>query len=200
MFNNLLIDALAAARGGMLLSVEFRGEGAGFCFAVEIDAEPYRRIAEFVSKRQRFKAAAIQPKLYRGQAFRQRVLLEDRQFHRERCWLQAGLHRFHTARRGRRSAPASAAVAFGGTFAKSGPSPSAIVGCAMTASRSRWYGRPPSITVCTTAMTSPASAPIIVKPRMRSSPPISAFMNPCVSRVVCVRNTALVDNRATRAP
>jgi hypothetical protein len=30
----------------------------------------------------------------------------------------------------------------------------------MTASRSRWYGKPASIAVCTAVMTSPASAPI----------------------------------------
>jgi len=56
----------------------------------------------------------------------------------------------------------------GGTFEKSEPSPSPIVGCARMASRSLGYGRPASIAVCTAAMTSPASAPIIVKPRMRS--------------------------------
>src|SRR5215472_5027343 len=70
----------------------------------------------------------------------------------------------------------------GGTFAKRSPSPSAIVGCARIASRSHGYGRSASIAVCTTAMTSPASAPIIVKPRMRSSlAPTRTFMKPCVS-------------------
>ena len=34
----------------------------------------------------------------------------------------------------------------------------------MTASRSRWYASPANIAVCTAAMTSPASEPIIVKP------------------------------------
>src|SRR5215469_8638862 len=61
------------------------------------------------------------------------------------------------------------------------------------ASRSLGYGRSASIAVCTTAMTSPASAPIMVKPRIRSSLPATrAFMNPCVSSVVSVRRTALV--------
>ena len=43
-----------------------------------------------------------------------------------------------------------------GTFEKSGPRPSAIVGCAITASRSLGYGRSASIAVCTAVMTSPA--------------------------------------------
>src|SRR5262245_60802523 len=61
------------------------------------------------------------------------------------------------------------------------------------ASRSLGYGRSASIAVCTTAMTSPASAPIMAKPRIRSSLPATrAFMNPCVSSVVSVRRTALV--------
>ncbi|MGA8172297.1 MAG: hypothetical protein WB816_15905 [Methylocystis sp.] len=34
---------------------------------------------------------------------------------------------------------------------------------------------------------------------MRSSPPTSAYMKPCVSPVVAVRNTALIGNFATRA-
>lgn len=55
-----------------------------------------------------------------------------------------------------------------GTFEKSEPSPSAIVGCARIASRRHVYGMPAKIAVCTVAMTSPASRPIIVKPRMRS--------------------------------
>src|SRR5271166_696162 len=49
-----------------------------------------------------------------------------------------------------------------GTFEKSGPNPSAIVRCAITASRSFGYGRFASIAVCTAAMTSPASEPVIV--------------------------------------
>src|SRR6266446_7824275 len=52
----------------------------------------------------------------------------------------------------------------GGTFEKSGPSPSAIVGWTRTASRSLQYGKFASIAVCTAAKTSPASEPIIVKP------------------------------------
>src|SRR5215471_12622860 len=71
-------------------------------------------------------------------------------------------------------------------FSNSGPSPSAIVGCVRMASRSIGYGRPANIAVCTTAMTSPASTPIIENPRMRSSPPTRAFMNPCVSSVVSI--------------
>src|SRR5215831_14471761 len=86
----------------------------------------------------------------------------------------------------------------GGTFEKSGSSPSSIVGCARTASRSLEYGRFASIAVCTAAMTSPASEPIIVKPRIRSSSPTRAFMKPCLSSVVCVRSTALIGSLATR--
>src|SRR5215472_455320 len=71
-------------------------------------------------------------------------------------------------------------------FSNSGPSPPAIVGCVRMASRSIGYGRPANIAVCTTAMTSPASTPIIENPRMRSSPPTRAFMNPCVSSVVSI--------------
>ena len=67
------------------------------------------------------------------------------------------------------------------------------------ASRSLGYGRSASIAVCTTAMTSPPSAPIMVKPRIRSSLPATrAFMNPCVSSVVSVRRTALVGTLGTR--
>jgi hypothetical protein len=67
------------------------------------------------------------------------------------------------------------------------------------ASRSRQYGRSATIAVCTAATTSPASAPIIVKPRMRSSfAPTIALMRPCFSPVACARNTALVGSLATR--
>ena len=67
------------------------------------------------------------------------------------------------------------------------------------ASRSLGYGRSANIAVCTTAMTSPPSAPIMVKPRIRSSLPATrAFMNPCVSSVVSVRRTALVASLGTR--
>src|SRR5215469_2209920 len=86
-----------------------------------------------------------------------------------------------------------------GTFAKSCPRPSAIVGCAMTASRSFANRKPAIIAVCTTVMTSPASAPIIVKPRMRSSLPTRTFMKPCVSSVVSARKTELMGSFATRA-
>src|SRR6516225_3754341 len=49
-------------------------------------------------------------------------------------------------------------------------------------------------------MTSPASAPIIVKPRMRSSlAPTRTFIKPCVSSVVAVRRTAFIGSFATRA-
>ena len=69
----------------------------------------------------------------------------------------------------------------------------------MTASRSFGYGSPASIAVCITAMTSPASAPIIVKPRMRSSfAPTRTFMKPCVSSVASRRSTALIGNLPTR--
>ena len=58
----------------------------------------------------------------------------------------------------------------------------------MMASRSFGYGSPASIAVCIAAMTSPASAPIIVKPRMRSSfAPTRTFMKPCVSSVASRR-------------
>jgi hypothetical protein len=56
--------------------------------------------------------------------------------------------------------------------------PSAIVGWAGAALASPEYGSPAIIAVCTAAITSPAVAPIIVKPRMRSSfsPSIHAEM------------------------
>src|SRR5262245_29024499 len=48
-------------------------------------------------------------------------------------------------------------------------------------------------------MTSPASAPIMVKPRMRSlSRPTIVFMKPCFSSVASVRKTALIGSLATR--
>ena len=68
----------------------------------------------------------------------------------------------------------------------------------MTASRRRGYGSFASMAVCTTAMTSPASEPIIVKPTMQSSASTRAFMNPCFSSVASVRRTALIGSRATR--
>jgi len=49
------------------------------------------------------------------------------------------------------------------------------------------------------AMTSPASAPNIVKPRMRSlSAATSAFIKPRVSEVVRARNTAMIGSFAMR--
>ena len=58
---------------------------------------------------------------------------------------------------------------------------------------------PAIIAVCTTAMTSPALAPIIVKPRMRSrSASTSAFMKPRVCEIVRDRNNATIGNFATR--
>ena len=58
---------------------------------------------------------------------------------------------------------------------------------------------PANIAVCTTAMTSPASGPSIVKPRMRSlCASTSAFIKPCVSAIVRVRSTALIGSVATR--
>jgi hypothetical protein len=57
-----------------------------------------------------------------------------------------------------------------GTDENRAASPSAIVGWVKTASRSAVYGRPAIIATWTTAITSPASAPNAVKPRMRSPP------------------------------
>ena len=55
------------------------------------------------------------------------------------------------------------------------------------------------IAVCIAAVTSPASEPIIVKPRIRSSDAeTSTFMKPCFSFVASVRNTALIGRCATR--
>src|SRR5258708_31292710 len=86
-----------------------------------------------------------------------------------------------------------------GTLDRSGPRPSAIVKCEITASRSTGYGRFANIAVCIAAMTSPASEPIIVKPRMRSSfAPTRTFIKPCFSSVASVRSTALIGSRATR--
>ena len=51
--------------------------------------------------------------------------------------------------------------AAGFSFKNRKRSPSAMVGRARTVSRSRVYGRPANIAISTTAMTSPASAPII---------------------------------------
>ena len=60
--------------------------------------------------------------------------------------------------------------------------PSAIVGCVRMASRRAVYGSPAIIAVCTTASTSPASAPGLVNPSMRSlSASSRIFMNPRVS-------------------
>ena len=53
--------------------------------------------------------------------------------------------------------------------------------------------------ISTTAMTSPASGPIIVKPRIRSPvASINAFMNPRVSSIVRVLSTAVMGSFATR--
>jgi hypothetical protein len=46
---------------------------------------------------------------------------------------------------------------------------------------------------------SPASEPMIPNPRMRSLAPISAFMKPCVSSVVAVRNTEFIGSLASRS-
>ncbi len=52
--------------------------------------------------------------------------------------------------------------------------------------------------ICTTVMTSPASGPTIVKPRIRPSPgEMSAFMNPCVSPIVRARSTPAIGSLAT---
>jgi hypothetical protein len=63
---------------------------------------------------------------------------------------------------------AACCAARAGTCESSGPSPSAKVGWVKTASPAA-YKAGPSIAVYITAMTSPASGPIMVKPRMRSS-------------------------------
>jgi hypothetical protein len=88
----------------------------------------------------------------------------------------------------------------GGTFEKSRLNPSAIVGCAKAGvSVSVEYESRANIAVCTAAMTSPASAPIIIKPRIRSSFwPIRAFMKPCLRSVACAPSTEFIGNLATR--
>jgi hypothetical protein len=58
-------------------------------------------------------------------------------------------------------------AARGGTFENSVLSPSAIVGCAKAALARLEYEMPANIAVCTAVMTSPAAAPIIVKPTPR---------------------------------
>jgi len=63
-----------------------------------------------------------------------------------------------------------------------------MVGCAKIASRSEVYGSFASMAVCTTAVTSPASVPKAVNPRISSlSALTSAFRKPRVSESVCVR-------------
>jgi hypothetical protein len=63
----------------------------------------------------------------------------------------------------------------------------------MIASRNRVCGRPASIAVWTTAITLPASDPIIVKPRMRSPfASTSTLKKPRVSDNVRDRNTAAI--------
>jgi hypothetical protein len=74
------------------------------------------------------------------------------------------------------------------------------VGWARAALASLEYGSPAIIAVCTAAITSPAVAPIIVKPRMRSSfSPTRAFMNPCLWSVACAPSTESMGSLATRA-
>jgi hypothetical protein len=87
-----------------------------------------------------------------------------------------------------------------GTLANRTVRPSAIVGCVRMASRSPVKGSPASIAVCTTATTSPAPAPSIVKPRMRSlCASMSAFMEPRVSPMVRARRTEVMGSLTTRA-
>src|SRR3981189_684375 len=58
---------------------------------------------------------------------------------------------------------------------------------------------PANIAVWTTAMTSPASAHTMVKPRILWAPAsTSAFMKPRVSDIVSDRNTAAIGSFATR--
>ncbi len=85
-----------------------------------------------------------------------------------------------------------------GGLANRPSNPSAAVGWVQIASRRTVYGMPPSIAVWATAMSSLASAPNAVKPRMRSSLPISAFMKPRVCDSVCVRSTIAMGIRAMR--
>src|SRR5271168_4764227 len=69
----------------------------------------------------------------------------------------------------------------------------------MIVSRNRVFGRLASIAVWTTAITSPASDPIIVKPRMRSPfAATSTLMKPRVSDNVRDRNTTAIGSFAKR--
>ena len=75
-----------------------------------------------------------------------------------------------------------------------------MVRCEKTASRSLVYGSSAIIAVWTTAKTSPASEPIMVKPRMRSSLALTtAFMKPVFSSVASVRRTWLIGSFPMRA-
>jgi hypothetical protein len=61
------------------------------------------------------------------------------------------------------------------------------------------YARPATMAPCTAAITSPAPAPSIVKPRIRSlCASMSAFMNPRVSPMARARRTELMGRRAPR--
>ena len=67
-----------------------------------------------------------------------------------------------------------------GGFANSPSNPSAAVGWVQIVSRKTVYGMLPSIAVWATAMSSLASAPNAVKPRMRSSAPMRARRGPAL--------------------
>ena len=86
-----------------------------------------------------------------------------------------------------------------GTAANKTVRPSAMVGCAKTASRSSVYGDFASMAVCTTDINSPASVPKAVSPRISSlSALMRALMNPRVSERVCARRTFAIGILARR--
>jgi hypothetical protein len=92
-----------------------------------------------------------------------------------------------------------AAVARAGTAENKTVKPSAIVGCANIASRRKVYGCFPSIAACTTAISSPPSAPKAVNPRISSFSPLTrAFRNPRVSESVTVRRPLAIVIVASR--
>jgi hypothetical protein len=60
--------------------------------------------------------------------------------------------------------------------------PFPMVGWVSTASRTCWYGSPPSIAICSVEMTSPALWPSSAAPRIKSvSASMTAFHVPVVS-------------------
>lgn len=86
-----------------------------------------------------------------------------------------------------------------GSFRSRKVSPSAAVGCAYTAPRSAVYGVRPIMAVWTAAISSLASAPNAVNPRMWSlSAATSIFRNPRGSDRVRVRRTAAIGMVSSR--